>query len=196
MNAVLNEAGSRVLQLVATRAGLKLYQQCGFREQREIGQHHGIPTPNPAPAVPPDTALRAVSRADLAALCNLDGIAFGASRQQVIGAVFDAGGGVLAHRNGQMVGFALVRPSGRGALIGPVIAEDQALAIALIAHQLMKTTPGFTRVDVPTDAGQVTQWLEAAGLVCVDRVATMVRGDAPEEHPGAHVFGLVSQALS
>jgi len=195
MNVVLNETGSRVLQLVATKAGLTLYQRCGFRERHGIGQHHGIATHNPALAVPPDTVLRAVSRTDLAALYDLDGIAFGASRQQVISAVFDAGGGVLAHRNGQVVGFALVRQSGRGALIGPVVADDQPLAIALIAHQL-KTTRGFTRVDVPTDAVQLAEWLETAGLACVDRVTTMVRGAVPEEHPGARVFGLVSQALS
>jgi GNAT superfamily N-acetyltransferase len=194
MNAVMSEAGPRVLQLVATKAGFTLYQRCGFRERHGIGQHNGIATQIPAMAVPPDTVLRAVSRADLDALCDLDAAAFGASRRQVISAVFDAGSGVLAHRSGRLAGFALVRKSGRGALIGPVVADDQPLAIALIAHQL-KTTREFTRVDAPTDAVQLSEWLEAAGLVCVDRVTTMRRGDVPEVHLGARVFGLVSQAL-
>ncbi len=194
ISAVLREAGARALQLVATQAGLKLYQRCGFRERHGIGQHHGIAAQIPAFTVPAATAIRAVSPAEVAALCDLDAAAFGADRRQVIRAVIDAGSGVLAHRNGQIVGFALVRQSGRGALIGPVVADDEPLAIALIAHQL-QATPGFTRVDVPTDAVQLTGWLEAAGLVCVDRVTAMIRGDAPAEHPGARIFGLVSQAL-
>jgi len=194
MNIVMNDAGSRGLQLVATKAGLTLYQRCGFREQHSIGQHQGIATQIPAFAVSPDIVLRAVSPADLAALCALDATVFGAGRPQVISAVFDAGGGVLAHRNGQLVGFALARQSGRGALIGPVVADGEPLAIALIAH-LLKTTGEFTRVDIPTAAVQLAQWLEATGLVCVDRVTTMVRGDAPEERAAGRVFGLVSQAL-
>jgi GNAT superfamily N-acetyltransferase len=196
MNVVMSDAGPRVLQLVATQAGLKLYQRCGFRERHGIAQHQGTATRVPAVAPLPDTVLRAVSPADVEALCDLDAAAVGANRRQVVSAVFKAGDGVgvLAHRNGRLAGFALVRQSGRGATIGPVVAQDEALAIALIAHQL-KTVRGFTRVDVPTDAGQLSDWMETAGLICVDHVTAMVRGDVREERAEARVFGLVSQAL-
>jgi len=197
MDVVMSDAGARVLQLVATQAGLKLYQRCGFRERHGIAQHQGTVTRLPAIAPPlPDTVLRAVSPADVEALCDLDAAAAGANRRQVVNAVFKAGGGVgvLAHRNGRLAGFALVRQSGRGATIGPVVAQDEALAIALIAHQLM-TVRGFTRVDVPTDAGQLSDWMETAGLICIDHVTAMVRGDVREERAEARVFGLVSQAL-
>jgi GNAT superfamily N-acetyltransferase len=194
MNAVMSEAGPRVLHLVATKAGLTLYQRCGFRERHGIGQHHGIASHIPAFAVSSDAVLRTVTPADLPELCDWDTITCGASRRQVISAVFDAGGGVLAHRNGRLAGFALMRQSGRGALIGPVVADGEPLAIALIAHQL-KTSRGFTRVDVPTEAVQLAEWLQAAGLVCVDRVTAMIRGDVPEERSAARIFGLVSQAL-
>jgi GNAT superfamily N-acetyltransferase len=193
MNVVMSDAGPRVLQLVATDAGLTLYQRCGFSERYAIGQHQGTATQVPAVAPLANTVLRAVSPTDLETLCDLDAAAFSANRRQVVSAVFNAGGGagVLAHRNGRPAGFALARQSGRGTVIGPVVAEDQSLAIALIAYQL-KTTRGFTRVDVPADAAQLAAWLETAGLVCVDHVTTMVRGDVPET---ARVFGLVSQAL-
>jgi hypothetical protein len=101
---------------------------------------------------------------------------------------------VLARRNGRLAGFALVRQAGRGTTIGPVVAEDEALAIALIAHQL-STSSGVTRVDVPADAAQLGDWLEVAGIVCVDQVTTMVRGNVREGGAQARVFGLVSQAL-
>lgn len=196
MNVVMNDAGPRVLQLVATKAGLTLYQRCGFREHRGIRQHQGAATQIPPFSPLRDTVLGTVSSADLEAVCDLDAAACGANRHQLVSTVFNgaSGGGVLARRQGRLAGFALVRQSGRGMTIGPVVAEDEALAIALIAHQL-NTNGGFTRVDVPADAAQLADWLERAGLVCVDDVTTMIRGDVREERAQARVFGLVSQAL-
>jgi GNAT superfamily N-acetyltransferase len=196
MNVVMNDAGPRVLQLVATKAGLTLYQRCGFREHRGIRQHQGTATQIPSFAPLRDTVVGTVSIGDLETVCDLDAAAVGANRRQLVSAVFNAGTGVgvLARRNGRLAGFALVRQSGRGTTIGPVVAEDEALAIALIAHQL-NTNGSFTRVDVPADAAQLADWLERAGVVCVDHVTTMVRGDVREERAQARVFGLVSQAL-
>jgi GNAT superfamily N-acetyltransferase len=196
MNVVMNDAGPRVLQLVATKAGLTLYQRCGFREHHGIRQHQGTAARIPALAPLRDTLLRTVSLADPEAICDLDAAAFGADRRQLVSAVLNAGSGVgvIAHRNGHLAGFALERQSGRGTTIGPIVAEDEALAIALIAHQL-NTNGGFTRVDVPADATQLADWLETAGLGCVDHVTAMVRGNVREERAQARVFGLVSQAL-
>jgi GNAT superfamily N-acetyltransferase len=197
MNVVMSDAEPRVLQLVATRVGLTLYQRCGFREHHGIRQHQGTATQIPAfEPLLRDTLLRSVSLADLEAVCDLDAAAFGANRRQLVSAVFNdgRGAGVLARRNGRLAGFALERPSGRGTTIGPVVAEDEALAIALIAHQL-NTNGGFTRVDVPADAAQLAEWLETAGVICVDHVTSMVRGNLREERAQARVFGLVSQAL-
>jgi len=195
METVMNEAAPRTLQLVATQAGLKLYQRSGFREQHGIGQHQGIATEIPASELPAETVLRAASRTDLDALCELDCTAFGANRRHLIGAVIDSGRGVLALRSGRLTGFALARQAGRGTVIGPVVAPDESLATALIAHQL-KATTGFARVDIPTEAVQLAEWLEGAGLMCVDRVTVMVRGEAPKQSSAARVFALVSQALS
>jgi GNAT superfamily N-acetyltransferase len=195
MHAVLSDAGARSLQLVATSAGLKLYQQCGFRERSGVSQHQGNPTKLIEAPPPPGVTLRAASREDLVALVALDEAAFGASRREVIGAVFGVSQGVLAEQEGRVVGFALMRTSGRGSQIGPVVAEDQALATALISYQL-KTSPGFTRVDLPSSATQLATWLDAAGLACVDQVTTMVRGDVPNKRSAARAFALVSQAFS
>ena len=194
MNAVMEEAGPRVLQLVATQAGLTLYQRCGFSEVGAIGQHQGEPTRIPPATPPPDTVFRAFSRSDLSALTDLDAAGLGGSRKRVLAAVSEEGPGVVAHRNGRLVGFALARQSGRGTVIGPVVADDQQLAIALVARQL-EMTSGFARMDIPTDALQLQAWLEAAGLARVDRVTVMARGAVPANRSGVRLWGLVSQAL-
>jgi len=197
MNAAIDEAGTRTLQLVATKAGLTLYQRCGFREVAGIAQHQGPPAAEiPAVQLPPDTVLRPPSPDDLASMCNLDTAASGADRQNLIRAVLEWGtGGVLAVRDGRPIAFALARRSGRGTVIGPIVAPDESLAIALIASQL-KINRGLARVDIPTDALKLAEWLEVAGIPCVDRVTVMIRGEMPKRSSNERVFGLVSQALS
>lgn len=195
LNAIIDDSGPRALQLVATNAGLKLYRQCGFQERGGIEQHQGVPAPSPAVVVPSGLALRAVTASDIASLSDLDASAFGAPRHDIIKSVLSAGTGVVAENDGHAKGFALVRPAGRGMLIGPVVASDEALAIALVAH-LLKINTGFTRIDIPATATELSAWLDATGLVCVDQVTTMVRGDRPMPSSGAKTFGLVSQAFS
>jgi GNAT superfamily N-acetyltransferase len=194
MNLIIEEAGSRSLQLVATKAGLKLYHQCGFREVGGIEQRQGVPAPLSSAPTPSGVTVRKTAPSDLAALCDLDAAALGAERPDVIAAVAAAGAGVAAERDGRLTGFAAIRQSGRGALIGPVVAPDEMLAIALI-QRLLRDSPGFTRVDTPSEATQLAAWLEGAGLVRVDEVTVMVRGARPESHSGMRTFGLVSQAL-
>lgn len=194
MNTIIDDAGPRTLQLVATKAGHKLYRDCGFRSVGGIGQHQGIPVQG-APISPPhDATLRAVTTVDLPVLVDLDEAALGAPRPAVISSVLAMGSGVLAEKDGRVTGFALVRPAGRGMLIGPLVASDETLAIAL-TNELLRQQDGFTRIDIPSDARQLAASLDAAGLACVDEVTSMVHGEFAEPARGVRTFGLVSQAL-
>jgi GNAT superfamily N-acetyltransferase len=195
MEAIIEDAGPRALQLVATNAGLKLYRQCGFREHGGIEQRQGIPALRSAVAKPSGMTLRFVTANDLGALGDLDAAAFGAPRHELIKSVGSAGTGVLTKEGGRLTGFALMRPSGRGTVIGPVVANDESHAIDLIAH-LLNISMGFTRIDIPAAATELAAWLDAVGLVRVDQVTTMVRGNRPVPHSSAKTFGLVSQAFS
>lgn len=195
MEAIIEDAAPRALQLVATKAGLKLYRQCGFEERSGIEQRQGTPALRSPVAKPLDMAIRFVATNDLAVLSDLDASAFGAPRHEVIKSILSAGTGVLAQQGGRPTGFALMRPSGRGSVIGPVVASDEAHAIDLIA-QLLNISIGFTRIDVPAGANELCAWLDTVGLVRVDQVTTMVRGDRPLPRSGARTFGLVSQAFS
>ncbi len=195
MDAILNDAGPRTLGLISTKAGTKLYHQCGFRDQGEISQHHGILALTVAPSPVSGATLRSVTTADLTRLAHWDAPAFGAARAPVLAAVFESGGGVLAERNGQLAGFALARRTSRGTVIGPVVAEDELLAIELIGRQLQSVS-GYARLDIPTDAARLGGWLESIGLGPVDPVTAMLRGAPRERRTSARIFGLVSQALN
>lgn len=194
MNAVMDDAGARALQLVATDAGLKLYRQCGFLEVGGIAQHQGALSSLASAAVPAGTSLRSVLSSDLASLCELDERAVGGSRRAVIGEMLALGAGAAAERDGRIAGFALSRPSGAVTLVGPVVASDEALARALIGR-LLKAHAGTVRIDIPTDCVELAAWLAAANVANVDRVTLMVRGEPPQRSRDARIFGLVSQAL-
>jgi len=195
MNAVMEDAGARSLQLVSTRAGRRLYEQCGFSEQGAIYQHQGVVVSAALPHEAGAASFRAVTSADVSMIAQWDANSFGTFRTPVIAAVLESGEGILAARHGRLAGYALARPAGRGTTIGPVVAEDEILAIEMIARMLQRRTE-IMRLDIPADATVLGGWLESAGITRVDGAAVMVRGTPMARGDAARVFGLVSQALA
>jgi GNAT superfamily N-acetyltransferase len=195
MNAVMEDAGARSLQLVATRAGMRLYEQCGFREQGAICQHQGVAAAATPPIETSMAVLSAVTSGDLATIASWDANAFGTDRTSVLAAVMATGEGVLASRAGRLAGYALAREAGRGTTIGPVVAEDETLAIEMVAR-LLERRSGIIRLDVPEDATLLRGWLESSGISCIDTAAVMIRGTPLPHNGAARVLGLVSQALT
>ncbi len=206
MGAVLARTGERPVGLIATAAGLRLYEECGFVRLGEILQCQGAVQPahpmstSPArpttPATPTAEArIRAFDPTDRRALFALDAAAFGAQRDALLDAVLGAGQPAwVAERERRLVGFALQRPAGHGVTVGPMVAPDEATAIAL-ATQALATIEGPARFDIPATAGMLAAALAARGLPVVDRVTRMVRGEWPAVDPGARLYGLASQAL-
>lgn len=194
MTAVMTSAAPCTLKLMATKAGLKLYQNCGFVAVGEIGQTQGEVTLDNPVAADDGVTLRPVTRRDLPEMTDIDAEAFGAKRGDLLSAVFRDGDGVIATRDERTVGFALIRKSGHGQTIGPVVATDEPLAIALVS-QLLARESGFIRLDVDTAATEFLTWLETTGLKCIDTVVIMVRPEQPAAATAAHTYGLVSQAF-
>jgi GNAT superfamily N-acetyltransferase len=195
MQQLLEDTASRSLQLVATNAGLKLYQQCGFVAQCGIEQWQSANYVAGRVPVPAEVTLSPARSTDLHAIVALDALAFGAQRGALLGAVLALGGGVIARRNDEIIGFALSRPAGLGTIIGPVIATDQNLAGVLVDYCLGGLA-GFVRVDIPDHATELGRLLGACGLQRVDCVTLMRRGNWPIKNAGAPgLWGLVSQAL-
>lgn len=195
MDAVMEDAGGRSLQLVATRAGMRLYEQCGFHEQGAICQHQGAAAAAALPLKTGTACLGTVTSADLEAVARCDAKAFATDRTSVLAAVLARGEGIVASRQGRFAGYALARDAGRGTTIGPVVAEDETLAIEMVAR-LMQRRRGIMRLDVPEDATVLRGWLESSGIVRIDTAAVMIRGTSMPRHSAVRVLGLVSQALT
>lgn len=203
MELVLEELGNRVTFLHATVAGKPLYEKLGFVTCGGLTQHQGTLGSIAAVAPPAGEQLRAVTPADTAKLIELASQANGFDRSATIPALLDFAQGVVLERDGEVLGFSLLRPFGRGYAIGPVVAQhspDDQRARALISYWLAQHEGDFVRIDVPGDAG-IHDWLSGLGMSRADSVEKMVRNasaDLREAAPDAtwRAYGIVNQAMA
>lgn len=194
MEALCLSAEGRSLSLHATRSGLKLYEGFGFKPAGTVVQHRGAAAQPGPQALPSAMRLRPVSRSDLQAIARLDAAATGADRTALLGALLDVSDGVVLENGDRLAGYALVRQFGRGRVIGPVIAGDEAGARAMIADLLGRHTGQFMRVDVPDHSG-IGAWLGELGLADAGSVIRMDRGAGAPATGAFRTFGLASQAF-
>jgi GNAT superfamily N-acetyltransferase len=194
MEMIFAQTGARDLRLSSTKAGYRLYRSLGFEPTGRIFQHQGKALPPCAPASAPP-GLRPVVPSDLDALVALDASAYGADRRAALTALLPVSVGTLLERDGAVVGFALCRPFGRGHVVGPIVAEDDAMAIALFSQHAQAHQGDFLRVDTAQEQGAFGAFLESCGLTIFDTVTPMIRGRAHGPDSAARIYGLVNQAL-
>lgn len=194
MERIFEQSGDRDLRLSATKAGYRLYRSLGFEPIGRIFQHQGrnVALPAPVPATP---GLRTAVAADLDALASLDASAYGADRSRVIAALLAYSVGTVVERDGQIVGFALCRPFGRGHVVGPIVAEDDDMAVALVAPHVQAHQGSFLRADTAQEQGRFGAFLESCGMTIFDSVTPMIRGRHHAPSGAARTFGLATQAL-
>jgi ribosomal protein S18 acetylase RimI-like enzyme len=194
MEMIFTQTGSRDLRLTSTKAGYRLYRSLGFEAIGRVFQHQGKALPPSVPVAAPP-GLRPVVPGDLAALVALDASAYGADRSRVITALLATSVGTLLERDGAVVGFALCRPFGRGHVVGPIVAEDDEMAMALLSPHVETHQGEFLRVDTAQEQGAFGAFLESCGLTIFDTVTPMIRGRSHGPDGAARIFGLVNQAL-
>lgn len=199
MDRALAGIGPKPVMLNATKEGMPLYAKLGFEEIDVVHQHQGQPNPPVAAAATNEASVRPMGQNNLAAVVALDTRETGRSREATLQALAQAGEGLVAERNGQLLGYALARPFGSGHVIGPVVALDDQVARTLVRGWIERLGDGFVRIDVRISSG-LSDWLASHGLMKVDEIFTMARGGARSGSPGGsqpspYLFALASHAL-
>ncbi len=199
MERLLEALGGRITVLHATPAGQPLYEKLGFTAIGTINQHQASDFRVPHVALAPGEQLRPLQAADTPRLIDLASRAGGLDRSSLLPALLGIAVGAALVRGGEVAGFALRRPFGRGHAIGPVVAvnadnDSTRHAQALVAHCLAANAGAFTRIDTPGDGG-LSPWLEELGLRRVDTVVKMSRNGVPASDPSVTQFAIVNQAL-
>ncbi|WP_233342913.1 GNAT family N-acetyltransferase [Burkholderia cepacia] len=202
MEMVLEELGPRTTFLHATPVGQPLYEKLGFNVCGSLDQFQGNVVGTLPVALSDGEQLRAATPADSPDLIELCSCSSGLQRDAMVSGLLKIGESVVLERDGEIIGFSVLRRFGRGHVIGPVVASpshDDLRAKALIGYWLAGREGEYVRVDVPSGTS-LPDWLLEQGLKRVDTVVKMVRNAPADEHNGAsepawQLYGLISQAM-
>jgi predicted N-acetyltransferase YhbS len=194
MEAVLDRIGERSILLNAYHGGPSIFRKFGFSGISEILQHQGTSFSVPLLPLEEGERIRPLGESDHGRVADLAQAATGLERPAIMAAILDKGHGIVLDREGEVIGFAIFRRFGRGYVVGPVVAPDQARAKSLIAQWLGSRSGEFTRLDILGECG-LGDWLEELGLVQVNRFVTMVRGEEARPARPGQSFAIISQAL-
>jgi GNAT superfamily N-acetyltransferase len=201
MDHVLKQTGSRPLRLNSTRAAHRLYLSMGFKAEKTVYQRQGTAVSSAEPEIPHGAVLREITLDDLTELVALDRIAFGTDRAELFARLLQVSTGVALIRDNRIAAFSLCRRFGRGTVIGPVVACDDADAIAVVHPHITAHAGDFLRLDTRQTAGAFPEFLARSGLAVFDTVTSMSLGgtwltDGRVEITGPLLtYALVSQAL-
>jgi ribosomal protein S18 acetylase RimI-like enzyme len=182
-----------VAVLDATPDGRAVYRRLGFEDawgfQRLRRERRGA-----GAAVAPlaDVIVRPLAPADWPALCAYDAAAFGAERGAVLAGLRGrlAAADLVATRGEGIAGFLLGRDGGLAGHIGPLIAEDDAIARALVARALA-AIEGPLFIDVADSKAELRSFLDAHGFAPVRPFTRMLYGASTRFDDAARTFAVV-----
>ena len=187
-------AAGLVPVLDATPDGRAVYRRLGFTDSwgfarliRRARQAASAPF-----GVPAGVTIRAVTNADWPALCAYDAAAFGAERDAVLAGLRGrlAPAELVAERAGRVAGFLLGRDGMLAGHLCPLIADDDAIACALIARAL-EALDGPLFIDLADSKTQVRGFLEARGFSAVRPFTRMVYGSPLRFDDAARTFAVI-----
>jgi hypothetical protein len=177
MQRVFSEVAGQDYRLNATRAARRLYLSLDFAPEMTVYQCQGIARAH-APArnceIPHD--LRILTVSDLPTVVACDATGFGVKRTALIQKLFDRSLAYGLFRDGTLHAFSFCRPFGRGHVVGPVVAANDADAIAVIQPHVAAHAGNFLRMDTHFESGEFADFLSQSGMPVFDTVLTMSRG--------------------
>jgi GNAT superfamily N-acetyltransferase len=164
--------------LDATPAGRTVYRGLGFNDtwtftrliSRQAGR--GIDA-----VAPPGVAITSINDATWQELCAYDAAVFGADRTPVLTSLRGRlpAAARVAMRAGRIVGFILGRDGRTASQIGPLVADENAVAHALLA-QALTAVNGPLYLDVADAKRDVQARLDAIGFTAERPFTRMVHG--------------------
>ena len=187
------ESAGTVAGLDATPDGREVYRHLGFEDIYRIERRWASAV---APAAAPAAEIAPAGAADLAAIAACDARAFGGDRRALLAALMQRlpGRAFVARDGDRMAGYALARDGRQATQIGPLVADDPDVAIALAARAL-EGLDGQAVIDCPDRHEALTGWLGASGFAYQRPYIRMLRGRAQPLDDADMVYALAGPEL-
>jgi hypothetical protein len=174
------------LMLYATAAGRPLYERLGFCEVDGAQKHIGMLRPA---LRPPE--VRDAAASDHARIVDEDARAFGFRRSALLTRLLEHAGRVVVDERG---GFAIRWHNGELEVVGPVVAEDEDAAIALV-DGASEGCVSRARVDVPVGSSRLAAHVRSLGLEDLGPAPLMIWPHAPVPGDRSRYHALALQAF-
>ncbi|HWM48783.1 MAG TPA: GNAT family N-acetyltransferase [Xanthobacteraceae bacterium] len=180
--------------LDATPAGRAVYVGLGFEDSWSFQRYARGDASGPARerVMPSGVTLAPISDDTWPRLCAYDAAVFGADRSGLLARLrgrapaFEC----VAERDGEIVGAMLGRDGRVATQIGPIVAEDDACAGALLARAL-SAVPGPVFIDVPDSKGALIGQLTAAGFAAQRPLTRMLHRRNAAFDDGRRTYAVV-----
>lgn len=184
-------AAGLVPVLDATPAGRTVYAPLGFSAAwsfARLASQSRTFKASPSPAA----AVRPITDSVWQALCRYDTATFGADRSQILARMRGRlpPADLFAERDGRIVGMLLGRDGRTASHLGPLIAEDNVTATALLA-QALRGIEGPVFIDLADAKADTRLWLESCGLALQRPFTRMLLGRNRSFDDTARTFAVI-----
>jgi GNAT superfamily N-acetyltransferase len=181
--------------LDATPAGRTVYRALGFQDGwgfHRLERHDHRPLPV-VPQPPAGVALRPIDQALWQNICDYDCKVFGADRGSLLSRLrgrLPVAAELCAMQDGRVVGFGLGRNGRLATQIGPIVADDEATAAALLARALAAVA-GPVFIDLVDGKYALRGLLDETGFVPQRPFTRMLLGRSTCFDDGRRTFAVV-----
>ena len=157
---------ARVAGLDATELGRPVYLPLGFRDLYTVSRLRLDALAPLGSAAPIACTIRPFVAAELPGIVAFDRPRSGMQRSHVLAYLLQqaAEAAFVAEVEGGIAGYALGRPGRIAFQVGPVVADREDVAIALVSHALA-SLDGAAIIDVPDAHADLRAWLDRHGAV-------------------------------
>lgn len=183
--------------LDATPAGREVYRGLAFRDAWGLRRWtmEGPATPRAA-AAGQEVTVRPLAPDDWPELVAYDAAVFGAARGPLLRRLAERlpAAALIAERQGRIAGFLLGRDGRVMTQLGPLAAEDAAIARALIGTALARLAPPLV-LDLPDRHADLAAWLGAQGFAVERPLTRMIHRRAAAFDDPARLFLIAGPEL-
>jgi GNAT superfamily N-acetyltransferase len=181
--------------LDATPAGRPVYSGLGFQDhwtlQRLIGRSSPMPTAGAG-----GTTIRRIEAGDWPRLIAYDTAVFGADRggllRRLVPRLHDAA--LIAERDSKLAGYLLGRDGRVMNQLGPLVAEDDAVATDLLARAIGSIYSPIA-IDLPDRHVKLRAWLNSLGFAAERPLTRMAYGTKVAFDDAARLFAIAGPEL-